>query len=256
MMKPDILIVGYGVVGKNMHKIYTNADIYDKHQEKHNTKSQKQYDCAFICVPTPANEDGSCNVDHVDQAIKETNADIIVIKSTVPPKTTERMKEKHGKRIVFSPEYFGETQHANVGYDFIILGGDNKDTYKASQIAQHYHTAHLNLMQFDSVTAELIKYMENAYLATKVVFCNEFYRIAKELNVNYNELRQGFIADPRVNPSHTFVYEDSPYYDSKCLNKDIPAILHFTEYEPEFIKSIIDTNETFKNSHKHCHDRD
>lgn len=249
MKKPDILIIGYGIVGKNMHQIYKNADVYDKHIDEYSTKKDKTYECAFICVPTPSNKDGSCNTDHVEEAVEETKADIIIIKSTVPPKTTEYLKQKYNKNIVFSPEYFGETQHANVGYDFVILGGDSKDTFKASQIVQHYHTAFMKIYQYDSTTAELIKYMENAYLATKVTFCNEFYRMAKELGVNYNELREGFIADPRVNPSHTFVYEQAPYYDSKCLNKDLPAILHFTDYKPNLIRNVIETNSNHKKDH-------
>lgn len=236
-----------------MHKIYTNADIYDKYKDAYNTLGQNtHYDCAFICVPTPSNEDGSCDCSEVEEAVMETEADVIIIKSTVPPNTTKRLRQKTGKKVVFSPEYFGETQHANsVDYDFVILGGYKKERSKAVQIIQHYHSANIRIIQMDSTTAELTKYMENAFLATKVVFSNEFYRIAKELGVDYTELREGFIADPRVNPSHTFVYEDQPYYDSKCLNKDVSAILHFTEkHNPSFIKSVIDTNEIFKNENR------
>lgn len=246
MKKPEILIVGYGVVGKNIHKLFPNADVFDKYDGSVNTKKDILYDCAFICVPTPANKDGSCNYDEVEEAIQETNAKVIVIKSTIPPGTTDKLKEKYRKRLVFSPEYYGETQHANVGYDFQILGGDPKDTEQVAQIMQHYFTGFVKIMQVDAKTAELTKYMENAYLATKVVFCNTFYRLAKKLGVNYSLLRECFILDPRVNPSHTFVYREAPYYDSKCFNKDLPAILHFTDYEPELIKAVIEINEKFK----------
>ena len=69
--------------------------------------------------------------------------------------------------------------------------------------------------------------MENCWIAAKVTFCNEFADIAAKFNINYEELRECFVADERVNPSHTYVYRDKPYYDSHCLNKDIPALLSF-----------------------------
>lgn len=78
----------------------------------------------------------------------------------------------------------------------------------------------------------------------KVSFCIEFYNIAEKLGVNYEDLRELFILDPRVNPAHTFVYRDHPYYDSHCLNKDIPAIAEFSN--SEFLQYIIDNNERAK----------
>ena len=50
--------------------------------------------------------------------------------------------------------------------------------------------------------------------------------------------------DPRVNPSHTFVYDDHPYWDSHCLNKDVPSLAHWAD--AELIKAVIDFNEKQK----------
>ena len=86
--------------------------------------------------------------------------------------------------------------------------------------------------------------MENSWLATKVTFCNEFYRIANQAGVDYEELRELFILDPRVNPSHTFVYRDQPYWASHCLNKDVPAIASM--FEAPLLESVININ----NKHK------
>ena len=58
------------------------------------------------------------------------------------------------------------------------------------------------------------------------------------------ELRELFILDPRVNPSHTFIYEEHPYYKSHCLNKDNRAIAY--TYDMPLAKFIIDLNETYK----------
>ena len=96
----------------------------------------------------------------------------------------------------------------------------------------------------DSTTAEIAKYMENSWLATKVSFCSQFYQIAKKHNVSYEELRELFILDPRVNPSHTFIYEDHPYWESHCLDKDVNAIAK--SENAQLLLDIIEFNEKCK----------
>ncbi|HET7099806.1 MAG TPA: hypothetical protein VFJ52_01540, partial [Terriglobia bacterium] len=74
-------------------------------------------------------------------------------------------------------------------------------------------------------TAELCKYMENAFLATKVAFANQFYDIAQGLGVDYDELRELWLADDRVGRSHTIVTAERGYR-GRCLPKDISSIIH------------------------------
>lgn len=105
------------------------------------------------------------------------------------------------------------------------------------------HIFHLT----NSKTAELTKYMENSYLATKVTFCTQFYEIANKLGVDYEELRELFCLDVRVNKSHTFVYDEHPYWQSHCLDKDVPAIANFAD--AEFLKSVIDFNKKQKSKY-------
>ena len=247
--KPSVLIAGYGIVGKNLKQIFDWADVYDKYKDEYKTKKD-YYDFCFISVPTPKTESWEADISSVLDVIENVNADYYIVKSTIPPTTTEMLIEKYNKKIIFSPEYQGNTQHANLDYDFVILGGNKEYTEKVAQLYQYAYTADLKVYQTDSRTAELCKYMENSYLACKVVFCNEFFRIAKKLNINYNELRELFVADPRFNKSHTFVYEKYPFYDSKCFNKDLPALVYQMKqlgYDAQFVNSIININEGFKN---------
>lgn len=114
---------------------------------------------------------------------------------------------------------------------------------------QKFMHADTKFYQTDLKTAELVKYMENSWLATKVTFCNEFYEIAKTLDVDYNELRELWLADKRINRSHTLVYPDKRGFSGKCLPKDISAIVKKLEeigYEPKFIKKILEENERLK----------
>jgi len=246
--KPSVLICGYGIVGKHLKETFEWADIYDKYKPEF-SKVTKEYDFCFISVPTPMKESGEADVSQVEDVIKTVKAKLYIIKSTVPPNTTKALSALHKKCIIFSPEYQGNTQHANISYNFVILGGDRAFTNKVAQLYQLVHTCDLRIYKTDSTTAELCKYMENSFLACKVTFCNEFYRIAKQLKVDYTELRELFVADSRIGRSHTFVYEDYPYYDSKCFNKDLPAIvfeMNKNGYDASFVKAIISTNDKFK----------
>ena len=246
-MQKSVLIIGAGVVGTNLYNELQDLqpDVYDKYKKILNYKEYKKYDFAFICVDTPYSKEDPCNITEVKNALEENNADIYIIKSTILPGTVEKLKELTGKRIIFSPEYYGGTQHCNnFNFDFTILGGDKEDCIEVQQLLQNVYDARHTFRIVDSKTAELTKYMENSWLATKVSFCCQFYEIAKQLGINYEELRELFILDPRVNPSHTFVYDDHPYWKSHCLDKDVPAIAEFTD--AELLKAIIDFNEKQK----------
>lgn len=66
--------------------------------------------------------------------------------------------------------------------------------------------------------------MENCWLGWINSFYNQFALIAEQYGVWYEDLRELFVLDPRINPASSFVYREHPYWDSHCLNKDIPAI--------------------------------
>ena len=247
----NVLIVGYGCVGHNLHKELSvlQPDVFDKYKTECNTKKENQkYDFAFICVDTPyIDENNVCDIKEVENAIKETNAEIFIVKSTVLPGTIERLVKETGKKIVFSPEYYGGTQHCNnFEFDFTILGGKKEVCLKVQQLLQNVYDGRHVFRIVDSKTAELAKYMENAFLATKVSFCGQFWLIANEIGVNYEELRECFVLDPRAGKSHTFVYDDKPYWQSHCLDKDVPAVAE--NYKVRLLQSVVEFNKWLKNN--------
>ena len=105
---------------------------------------------------------------------------------------------------------------------------------------QNAHNAGHKFRITDAKTAMLAKYMENSWLATKVSFCSQFHELANKLDIAYEDLRELFLLDPRVNPSHTFIFDEHPYWDSHCLNKDVPAIAE--TMDAELLKSVITYN--------------
>jgi UDP-glucose 6-dehydrogenase len=244
-----ILIVGYGITGYNMHNelLGLSPDLYDINKKiKLPTRQHSEYDFIFICVDTPyIDTDNPCDITQVKNAINKwkphlTEGGTFVIKSTVLPSLIDTLSELNAP-IVYSPEYYGNTQHCNnFEFNFTILGGEDSYPYKVQQLLQKVKDARHTFRFVDAKTACLAKYMENCYLAMKVSFCSQFFDIANENGVNYEDLRELFILDPRVNPSHTFVYKDKPYWDSHCLTKDVRAIAE--TQNAELLKNIINFN--------------
>lgn len=231
-------IVGYGVVGKALAKVFRfeagNPDlvIYDKFVKGMNSAARRaaleECDLVFIAVPTPEAPDGRCDLSAIEEVVTWVKPPMCV-KSTVPPGTVDRLAAETGKSICFSPEYVGETVwHPMKGIEshgFIIVGGERSACRLVTQAYQqflgplpHYYTTNAR-------TAELCKYMENAFLATKVAFVNQFYDIAQGLGVDYDELRELWLADDRIGRAHTIVTAERGYR-GRCLPKDMASIIH------------------------------
>lgn len=252
MAAKNVLIVGYGVVGHNLARELNqlHPDIYDKFKTEYNTKRDIKYDFCFICVDTPyVSKEVPCDRSAVFDAIRENDADIYIIKSTVLPRTTEMLNKQCKKKVIFSPEYYGGTQHCNnFTFNFTILGGAKEYCYKVQQLLQEVYDGTHIFKIVNSVTAEVAKYRENVRLFMKVRENIEFWKLCKKLNIPYEELRECDNLDPRNNSSHTFVYDEHPYTDSHCLNKDVPAIAY--TYDMELIIKAYEMNEEDKKKYK------
>lgn len=227
----SVLIVGCGNIGSLLYEEYKRScpHRYDPYKGYHE-KENKTYDIAFIAVDTPMMRDGSCDLSQIHAAVNETDAKTIVIRSTVPVGTTDRLIEETGKNIVFCPEFYGTTQHCDhktFDFSYTIIGGKPEARECVVQFLQSIYDARHRLIQTDAKTAELSKYMANTMLAAKVSLCVQFWEIANQLGVNYSELRELVLQDERFSRAHTFVYSDKPYWKSHCFDKDLPALTKF-----------------------------
>jgi len=251
------IIGGTGYVGKAYAKLFPDAYLYSRSV---GTKEEvNKCELAIICLPTPMREDGSCDTSIVEEAVGWLETPLILIKSTIPPGTTKRLKEASGKRICHSPEYVGEggyyvpfwlfphptePQH----HSFMIIGGASEDREEIMDIFYPVLGATKTYYQVDETTSELIKYMENCAIAAKVTLCNEFYNIAQAFGVSYSQLREGFVLDERQGKMFTVVYKNRRGYDGKCIPKDVNGIINASKkagYKPFFLEELEKSNKRF-----------
>ncbi len=254
MNKARIGVVGAGVVGKAVQQLFgPDTVMYDpKPGFCHDQEAVNACDAAFVCVPTPMGSDGACDTSIVEEVVSWLETPLIIIRSTVIPGTTDRLREAYNKRIIFQPEYTGETvAHPfarEAESNFVILGGPQADTSYAADLYKCYHNSMIRFHFCDAVTAELTKYMENAFFAVKVTFVNEFYDIAKAHGVDFNVLREIWLADARISRDHTFVYSDNRGFSGRCLPKDVNALVHSclkSGYDPRLLRATLKINESF-----------
>lgn len=191
----------------------------------------------FVCVPTPMYPDGSCSTENVAQVAEAINLltkdgvkRIVVIKSTVPPGTVDYLNFVFGTNlsVVFNPEFLTE---ANPVQDFkhqdrIFIGGLPEATQTVADI---YSIAYPNvlIMQDSARTTEMVKYVGNCFLATKVSFANEIYQICEKLGIDYNAVMNMATLDTRLGKSHWRVPGPDGHYGFglTCFPKDINALI-------------------------------
>lgn len=275
-----VAIIGVGYVGKAMTRLFAGRyDVLAKdvnfeiecdaatYTTKKTTVLSTDYtnvdgcDVAIICVSTAMNGNGSCDTSIVEFVVGNCQCKYILIKSTVPPGTTARLAKKYqySRHIVFSPEYLGESKyHIPAKYPhpkdlkqhtFQIFGGERAATNFFIELFQRVLGPACKYIQTDSTTAELVKYMENAWGATKVTFCNEFYRIAEAFEVDYRELRELWLLDSRVERMHTSVFKNDFGFGGKCFPKDLEAIIYASKnkgYLPSLLREVKHRNAYFR----------
>jgi len=241
----NIGIIGQGYVGtaiKLGFEQHYNVLTYDKFDLGKSTHSKisdlvEETKVIFVCVPTPMRKDGTCYTGIVEEVIREINesADdhIIVIKSTIPPGTTDRINQEYShSTVIFNPEFLTEE---NFLEDFknqkrIILGGDRKGTNKLRQIYSKVFP-NATIVKTGAKHAEMVKYFTNCFLATKVSFANEMYNVCQQLDLDYDKVVEYATYDERLGKSHWAVPgPDGDFgFGGHCFPKDLSAIINSFE---------------------------
>ena len=236
-------VIGQGFVGgsvyegmKNYFETFT-FDLNGNCTESSLFSLIEKVDMTFLCLPTPMKKSGECDLSIVRNCLSELDMIvksldkkdfIVIIKSTIPPGTTDILnKENNNLNIVFNPEFLTE---ANAVEDYknqnrIIIGGDRPWTSKVKTVFEKVFPK-VPIIKTSSTIAEMIKYVTNTFLSTKVSFANEMYQICERLDVDYDKVMEYAKYDDRLGKSHWSVPgPDGDFgYGGHCFPKDIAAL--------------------------------
>jgi UDPglucose 6-dehydrogenase len=269
-------VVGQGFVGNAVATAFTDVcectvETYDKYIAERSTTDiaglAERCDIVFVCVPTPSDRNNRCSVKIVTDVVTElydcisTNPQLhrchtIVIKSTVPPRTTVALLlELHAKAphvtLVFNPEFLN-ARSAYVDFvrqDHVVLGvAQLHPSYKLptpnvdllvelyTELTSSWNDP--NIIITSAENAEIVKYVRNCFFATKVSFFNEVKQLCDAMDVNYDDMIHIVRQDDRVGFEHTRVPGPSPGagscdgqlmpgFGGMCLPKDLQEFIGF-----------------------------
>jgi nucleotide sugar dehydrogenase len=248
MKKFKVGVIGNGFVGEAISFAFSPVvDLYiydtDPLKSLNDLESVHNCDFVFICVPTPMFQDGSQDLSYVESAFEKATKDpVYILKSTVLPGTTEKLSKKYSNiKIIFSPEFLTE-RSAKIDMltqSRIILGGELSLTEKAKTLFDQRFKIK-NIIQTDSKTAELTKYMNNSFFATKVSIMNEFKLLCDKIGANWEDALKGFVSDGRIGDSHLNVpgHDGKLGYGGTCFPKDVNALLSFSKKQDIKLNTI------------------
>ena len=217
-------------------------DLFKKNLENNRLNFINKYsdnisrsDVIFICVGTPPKKNGQSNLNFIYQATKEISKKIkgytvVVSKSTVPVGTSRRieriLKKKKPARmfdVVSNPEFLreGSALEDFIRPDKIVIGCR---TFKAEKILKKiYKPLNRPYVITNNETAEIIKYANNSFLATKITFINEIADLCENIGAKVETVAKALGLDGRIGPK--FLHP-GPGYGGSCFPKDIKSLIY------------------------------
>ncbi len=241
-------IVGQGFVGtatrKGLENYYEDIYTYDKYNSINSNSIDLEDLCQkseiiFICLPTPMTKEGECFTGIVEDTIKKIDSfansnskKIAIIKSTIPPGTTQTInKATKNIKVIFNPEFLTEANSIDdfKNQDRIILGGEEKEALEVVSTMYSQVFKKIPIIKTNSTTAEMVKYTTNTFLSTKVSFANEIKIICDNIDIDYSNLINIVTLDKRLGDSHWKVPgpDGKMGFGGSCFPKDLQALIYF-----------------------------
>ena len=252
----EIGVIGIGVVGSavkfgferlghdvSYHDTIKNTSIVDVLHTQ----------VCYICVPTPSNEDGSCDTSIVesvlDELVEHQYAGIACIKSTVIPGTTERLQKKF-RALAFVPEFLRERCAITdfiQNHEVCIIGTDNDDFFDV--IKQSHGDYPKEFVQCTPTEAEFAKYFHNVHNAMQITFANSFYEICTSMGVDYNKMKNTLKNRSNMNMTYLECNKNFRGFGGVCLPKDTKAMDYLSkqlDLDVGFFDHILSENEKYR----------
>ena len=252
-----IMIVGYGFVGKAVEYGFSTIDSEISIVDPLLNNSISDFygydiDVAFVCVPTPFGKDKSIDASIVCDVVEQLKAlnCLIVIKSTITPDIAKSLANENDN-IVYNPEFLME-RSANIDFvnpPFHVFGGN---THSCERLLYLYNSssrcAPAPHYIVSAQEASFVKYGINSFLASKVLWFNQFRDIVDNHGANYESIISVIGSDPRIGHSHSQVPgpDNRRGYGGACFPKDTNAFSQFANGQFEVLNTIIELNNNYR----------
>lgn len=220
-------------------------------------------DLALICVGTPGHANGRLNLDALARVAHEIGAALgrhnkpytVVVRSTVLPGTTEDVVipalwsgagdgYRHDIKVAVNPEFMreGSALRDFLNPPFTVVGCDDEST--VGQLCRLYTDVSAPFLHTQVRTAEMLKYVANAYHALKISFANEIGDLCEALQVDAHEVMRIFCTDTKLNISDAYLKPGFAFGGS-CLPKDLRALsyaAHGMDVDVPLLSTLLPAN--------------
>lgn len=209
----------------------------------------------FLCLPTPPNEDGSADLQHVLKCAEDianilieqkiSDDKIIINKSTVPVGTAGKVKDIFDKKIpgnkievVSNPEFLREgfAVEDALKPERVVIGTSSKQVEEIMRdLYEPFVRSGNPILVMDIKSAEVTKYAANSFLATKISFMNDLSEYCEKVGADIEDIRIGIGSDSRIGKRFLFA---GIGYGGSCFPKDVKALIHSTDSEGTSMKIV------------------
>lgn len=250
-----VAILGMGVVGRAQARMFAGHDVVTYDVADPGPYPMDRIDaCEFavICVGTPAAEGGSADMSPLFCALSFLPPPLpVLIRSTVPPGTTDRIRARIDGYACHAPEFLHEREggawREATDVPWMLLGGTPQAReFFRPRLEQVFPGV---IHGCDAVTAELAKYTANLYWAARVTFVSEMAAICEKTGADWEAVRQAWLQDPRMTPEYTSMTGFAPGYGGRCWPKDLDALIAASEaagYKAGFLEAVREANARFR----------
>lgn len=233
-------IVGLGFVGSairdSMDHGFVDLILVDPPKGlPHTYNDLLSCEAVFVCVPSPSTDDGSCDTSILEGVLEKLKdySGVIISKTTAPPDVYNTLSTKY-RNLVHAPEFLTA---ANASRDyangkFAIIGGSTSAYVREAERIIRMGQQDLQDVRYSTASeASLAKYIINCFLATKVIFMNEVYKLTSSNGLDYKTIASLVKLDPRIGTSHMQVPgpDGALGFGGMCFPKDTSALLKWAE---------------------------
>lgn len=238
-------IIGLGFVGgaikesMSSQEWHVNLVLVDPAKGFNSTyQDLKDCDGVFVCVPTPQDEDGTCDTGPLESVLSQLKSvnyhGVIISKCTAPPDVYERLNELY-PNLIHAPEFLTAANAVDdyIRGQFAIIGGRvsayMREAERIIRIGQQNLDHNVRFCPIGE--AAMAKYTINTFMATKVVFMNEIAILCSKTGIDYQRVIGMVTQDNRIGKSHMQVPgPDGSYgFGGACFPKDTSALLKYAE---------------------------